>query len=121
MKVTNVGFEKRVIFVYTVAMELEIIEVKREVDGILIMDETEIESLCWREIPKPELVLGKKGAVSIASVGGGMPIHEDEYYPFELEHPPVIQCRKCDGRAYDLDDKIDCENCGVILKPCPST
>ena len=33
----------------------------------------------------------------------------------ELEpEPPVVQCRVCGGRAYDLGDKIDCENCGVV-------
>lgn len=28
--------------------------------------------------------------------------------------PPVIQCRVCGGRAYDLGNEIDCENCGLV-------
>jgi hypothetical protein len=28
--------------------------------------------------------------------------------------PQVVQCHKCGGRAYDLGDVIDCENCGVV-------
>jgi hypothetical protein len=28
--------------------------------------------------------------------------------------PRACQCHKCGGRAYDLGDKIDCENCGEI-------
>ena len=28
--------------------------------------------------------------------------------------PEVVQCHICGGRAYDLGDRIDCENCGVI-------
>ena len=27
--------------------------------------------------------------------------------------PPVIQCQRCGGQAYDLRDRIDCENCGM--------
>lgn len=27
--------------------------------------------------------------------------------------PPVVQCRRCDGQAHDLGDRIDCENCGM--------
>ena len=30
------------------------------------------------------------------------------------QEPPVIQCHKCGGRAYDLGDVIDCESCGKI-------
>lgn len=26
--------------------------------------------------------------------------------------PPVVQCHRCGGQAYDLGDKLDCENCG---------
>jgi len=30
--------------------------------------------------------------------------------------PPIVQCYQCGGHAYDLGhDRIDCENCGVIL------
>ena len=28
--------------------------------------------------------------------------------------PPIIQCHICGGQAYDLGDKIDCENCGIV-------
>ena len=28
--------------------------------------------------------------------------------------PPVVQCYKCGGNAYDLGDEIDCENCGIV-------
>lgn len=28
--------------------------------------------------------------------------------------PKVVQCHLCGGRAYDLGDQIDCENCGVV-------
>lgn len=28
--------------------------------------------------------------------------------------PSVVQCHKCDGSAWDLGDRIDCENCGII-------
>jgi len=28
---------------------------------------------------------------------------------------PVTQCHICGGQAYDLDEHIDCENCGLIL------
>ena len=32
----------------------------------------------------------------------------------DADCPPVTQCHKCGGRAYDLGDTIDCENCGKI-------
>ena len=28
--------------------------------------------------------------------------------------PPVVQCHVCGGHAYDLGDRIDCENCGIV-------
>jgi hypothetical protein len=28
--------------------------------------------------------------------------------------PPVTQCHICGGHAYDLGDKINCENCGIV-------
>ena len=28
--------------------------------------------------------------------------------------PPVVQCHKCGGRAYEYSDHIDCENCGTV-------
>jgi hypothetical protein len=28
--------------------------------------------------------------------------------------PPVVQCHVCGGRAYDLGNRIDCENCGIV-------
>lgn len=31
-----------------------------------------------------------------------------------LPEPPVVQCHKCDGSAWDLGDRIDCGNCGII-------
>jgi len=30
------------------------------------------------------------------------------------QEPQVIQCHKCGGRAYELDNEIDCENCGLV-------
>lgn len=32
----------------------------------------------------------------------------------ELDCPPIVQCHICGGNAYDLGDKLDCENCGEI-------
>lgn len=29
--------------------------------------------------------------------------------------PPVVQCCQCGGQAYDLGDRLDCENCGVVF------
>ena len=26
--------------------------------------------------------------------------------------PPIVQCPRCGGHAYDLGDTLDCENCG---------
>ncbi len=34
--------------------------------------------------------------------------------PQQEPETPVAQCHKCGGRAYDLGERIDCENCGVI-------
>ena len=34
--------------------------------------------------------------------------------PHWAECPPVVQCHRCGGNAYDLGEEIDCENCGVI-------
>lgn len=31
--------------------------------------------------------------------------------------PPVTQCPICGGRAYDLGDWLDCENCGEVVWP----
>ena len=31
-----------------------------------------------------------------------------------FDEPLVVQCHICGGQAYDLDDEIDCENCGII-------
>jgi len=33
--------------------------------------------------------------------------------------PPIIQCPVCGGQAYDLEETLDCENCGEI--PFPGT
>lgn len=35
----------------------------------------------------------------------------------QATYPPVVQCFKCDGNAYDLGNAIDCENCGEIPVP----
>ena len=32
----------------------------------------------------------------------------------EAQEPPVVQCHKCTGRAWDLGDVIECENCGIV-------
>ena len=36
-----------------------------------------------------------------------------------LEHrePPVVQCYRCDGPAYDLGGVLHCKNCGEIPAP----
>ena len=36
---------------------------------------------------------------------------EEQPAPYQ---PETVQCCECGGRAYDLGDKIDCENCGII-------
>lgn len=33
----------------------------------------------------------------------------------ESDCPPIVQCPHCNGHAYDLGNKIDCENCGIVL------
>jgi len=39
---------------------------------------------------------------------------EAEYWIEEQRLPPVVQCHICGGRAWSLEGKIDCENCGKI-------
>jgi hypothetical protein len=44
-----------------------------------------------------------------ALYGTGPWTHEPE------PEPPVVQCPRCGGRAYELAcDRINCENCGEI-------
>jgi len=45
-----------------------------------------------------------------AAFGTGWWTEEPEPEP----EPPITQCHICGGQAYDLGDKIDCENCGII-------
>lgn len=33
------------------------------------------------------------------------------------EEPKCTQCHICGGKAYDLGDHIDCENCGIVEVP----
>lgn len=32
----------------------------------------------------------------------------------EPDWPPLVQCHRCSGNAYDLGDRINCEDCGII-------
>ena len=33
----------------------------------------------------------------------------------EEQEPPLVQCPRCGGAAYDLGQEFDCENCGVFV------
>jgi len=35
--------------------------------------------------------------------------------PEPEQEPRIVQCHRCGGQAYELDEGIDCENCGIIL------
>ena len=38
---------------------------------------------------------------------------DDPRNPYRL--PPIVQCPRCGGHAYDLGDKLDCDNCGEFV------
>ena len=35
--------------------------------------------------------------------------------PEPEQEPRIVQCHRCSGQAYELGERIDCENCGIVL------